>query len=630
MYFAKSMAVCRAIVCLLFVSLVSGALPVVANTEFQGSMSLSADSNSIAQGESVSVTVWIDENPGIASFILNVEFDRTRLQADMSAPVRRAPIVRDRALRSLTAILPSMAAAGQGNLRSLWYGANNDTSYGNLLILGFTALPYAPPGDAYVRVSVDRGNSNRIIPGGTVRVDFPEARETIAVTGDATPIAITVNAENGGSASGGGRFGFGDTVQLTASPNNGYEFAGWYDDNTQINANAAFSFEAEASRTLTARFRALGADVPPVTPPVTPPPTIPDEDDEEDEDDNNGENGNNDNEDTNIPDEDEDDDDNGEENGDDTVPPADDEEDEAEADMPDGRTTLPTPQVWHPEVPEIVNTADLSEELQELIEDDYVFMVDSYPSERVLMFMPVAHTGATPVEALVPHLVREGEELSVVIPSFFDAGQSEMRLIGYTGELYMVRPNLVTFTDVQSGAWYHSAVTFVAARELFAGVGSGLYGPASHMTRAMFLTVLSRLDDINPANYVASPFADVNIGAWYGSAIAWANAEGIINSEMISAASEFNPNNNITREEMAVIFANYLAIRDFPLVHLDVPAFDDLHEANPWARVAIQEMRQHAIISGVGGNLYNPQYFATRAEVAQIFTNLVQAIVGLS
>jgi len=32
----------------------------------------------------------------------------------------------------------------------------------------------------------------------------------------------------------------------------------------------------------------------------------------------------------------------------------------------------------------------------------------------------------------------------------------------------------------------------------------------------------------------------------------------------------------------------------------------------------------------VGGNLYSPRSYATRAEVAQIFTNLVRAIVGLS
>jgi hypothetical protein len=148
----------------------------------------------------------------------------------------------------------------------------------------------------------------------------------------------------------------------------------------------------------------------------------------------------------------------------------------------------------------------------------------------------------------------------------------------------------------------------------------------------MFVAVLSRLEGINPASYNVSPFSDVDINNWYGAAIAWANAEGIINEGILqgSPAGQFRPHDDITREEMAVIFANYLSARDFPLVQLNVPEFNDLNEANPWSRVAIQEMRQHAIISGVGGNLYNPKSYATRAEVAQIYTNLVRAIVGLS
>jgi len=148
----------------------------------------------------------------------------------------------------------------------------------------------------------------------------------------------------------------------------------------------------------------------------------------------------------------------------------------------------------------------------------------------------------------------------------------------------------------------------------------------------MFVAVLSRLDGIDNANYSVSPFSDVVIGNWYGAPIAWAYSEGIINEGILHGLpqGEFRPHADITREEMAVIFANYLSKRDFPLVSLDVPEFYDLNEANPWSRVAIQEMRQHAIISGVGGNLYNPQSFATRAEVAQIYTNLVRAIVGLS
>jgi hypothetical protein len=196
----------------------------------------------------------------------------------------------------------------------------------------------------------------------------------------------------------------------------------------------------------------------------------------------------------------------------------------------------------------------------------------------------------------------------------------------------MVTSNHFSFADVPTEQWYYRAVTFVAARELFSGIGNNLFAPSSTMTRGMFVTVLSRLDGADVSQFDESPFLDVDIDNWYGQAIAWAAMDGVLDGGILPVDSHdtFQPYAYITREEMAVIFANYLSTRDFPLVELDVPLFYDLDHASPWARDAIQSMRTHSIISGVGGNLYNPQGEATRAEVAQIFTNLVRAIVGLS
>jgi hypothetical protein len=222
--------------------------------------------------------------------------------------------------------------------------------------------------------------------------------------------------------------------------------------------------------------------------------------------------------------------------------------------------------------------------------------------------------------------------VELVIPSLYIEEQSTMRLLGYTNEFYMVASNFVEFSDVPQDSWYFNAVTFVAARELFSGVGNNLFAPQTTMTRAMFITALSQMENIDFSVFDTSPFTDVDISRWYGSAIAWASTAGLIDAGILSGNEPgiFRPNDNITREEMAVIFANYLAIRDFPIVEIDVVEFYDLNQASYWARNAIQSMRSHAIIGGVGGNRYNPQAYATRAEVTQIFTNLVRAIVGIN
>jgi hypothetical protein len=206
-----------------------------------------------------------------------------------------------------------------------------------------------------------------------------------------------------------------------------------------------------------------------------------------------------------------------------------------------------------------------------------------------------------------------------------------IRLIGLTGEYYMVATNEVNFNDIAAGRWYHKAVSFAAARNLFSGMGSNSFEPQTTMTRAMFVAVLSRLDAADLSAYSNSSFADVDINSWYGPSIAWAYSQGIINYEMLSGSGtlSFNPTANISREEMAVIFANYLSMRDFPITTINAPQFDDLNEASDWARNPISNMRRHSIINGVGRNMYNPQGIATRAEVAQIYTNLVRAILGL-
>ena len=137
----------------------------------------------------------------------------------------------------------------------------------------------------------------------------------------------------------------------------------------------------------------------------------------------------------------------------------------------------------------------------------------------------------------------------------------------------------------------------------------------------MFITALSNLDAADLSAYEVSPFPDVDIEDWYGKPITWAKSEGILHSG--------RPNDNITREEMAVIFANYLSVRDFPIVEKDVLQFADLNEASYFAQDSIQLMRRQSIIQGDGDNKYNPQAYASRAEVAQIFANSVKAVTGL-
>ena len=67
-------------------------------------------------------------------------------------------------------------------------------------------------------------------------------------------IELLCDPEDGGNAIGAGVFVHGDTVNLSISINEGYEFAGWTEDGVQVSGDPNYSFEARGNRTLVANF----------------------------------------------------------------------------------------------------------------------------------------------------------------------------------------------------------------------------------------------------------------------------------------------------------------------------------------------------------------------------------------
>ncbi len=187
---------------------------------------------------------------------------------------------------------------------------------------------------------------------------------------------------------------------------------------------------------------------------------------------------------------------------------------------------------------------------------------------------------------------------------------------------YAVASKTVGFSDVPSGEWFSAPIEFVAARELFSGVGEDQFAPYSFMTRAMFVSVLSRIEGSSINGYRSLPFTDVDINEWYGKPIAWAYANKIINT----GVSLFNPNEPITREEMALILYNYIIHKNISMPVVNEENFSDMSSVSNEAKEAVSYMKKFGLISGVGSNTYAPQQTATRAQVAQIFMNLIKLL----
>lgn len=170
------------------------------------------------------------------------------------------------------------------------------------------------------------------------------------------------------------------------------------------------------------------------------------------------------------------------------------------------------------------------------------------------------------------------------------------------------------FTDVAADAWYADAVAYVSENGLMSGDGSGSFGVSDPLSRGMLAQILYNKEG-KPAVSAASPFTDVAADAWYAQAVIWAADAQIVSGY----DGTYNPNGNITREQLAVMLYRYMGS---PETAGDLSAFSDAGSVSDYAAQAMAWAVEQGIITGSGSNALNPQGAATRAEVAVMLTRL--------
>lgn len=182
-------------------------------------------------------------------------------------------------------------------------------------------------------------------------------------------------------------------------------------------------------------------------------------------------------------------------------------------------------------------------------------------------------------------------------------------------------PVALPFTDVKSGNWFYDAVKYAYEQGLMTGTSATTFAPNGTMNRAMIVTVLYRLEK-SPAVTGASKFTDVPAGQWYSDAVAWAAANKIVNGY---DETTFGPMNAVTREQMAAILFRYKQVKGLENVTLEenLNRFPDQNKISAYAIPALQWAVGQKIINGNADGTLDPTGTATRAQVAQIFTNLL-------
>ena len=105
---------------------------------------------------------------------------------------------------------------------------------------------------------------------------------------------------------------------------------------------------------------------------------------------------------------------------------------------------------------------------------------------------------------------------------------------------------LSSFADVPADAYYARAVAWAVENGITNGTTDTTFGPDETCTRAHGVTLLSRAAGTNTASG-NSNFADVDVNAYYASAVKWAVDNGITNG---ISSSLFGPDSSCTRAQV--------------------------------------------------------------------------------
>jgi hypothetical protein len=212
------------------------------------------------------------------------------------------------------------------------------------------------------------------------------------------------------------------------------------------------------------------------------------------------------------------------------------------------------------------------------------------------------------------------------------------------------------FIDVPVSHWANAYVISLSERGIVNGMGNFRFAPSNALTRAEFVTMLSRVTGIDPNRYDYSVMGDVTAEDWFFPYVTWAVESGIVTGY---ENNTFHPNELITREQISLllfrlwdkygintenygssgyenfgengaddsesIFDNEPTERSAPQVISSgrAPEFADADEISDWASAGVGWAAEQGLITGYGDGTFAPKKSATRAEVCAILSRLV-------
>ncbi len=238
--------------------------------------------------------------------------------------------------------------------------------------------------------------------------------------------------------------------------------------------------------------------------------------------------------------------------------------------------------------------------------------------------------------------LQNGRDYQVTYSNNRDVGNARVNISGignYQGSIRMMftikaaesKPEIDKsswlYDDVpETSGWRYDAIKYVKDHGIMNGIsGTRNFAPDAPLTRAMFATIIYRMEGSPKASYSAK-FPDVPNGNYFSVPIIWANKAGIINGH--SNTGLFGTNENITREDMVVIMYRYCKYKGIATNgRAALSRFPDAGQVSGYAKEAVQWAVANGIINGRSNTgMLDPKGNASRVETAAIIQRFMTKI----
>lgn len=243
------------------------------------------------------------------------------------------------------------------------------------------------------------------------------------------------------------------------------------------------------------------------------------------------------------------------------------------------------------------------------VPDTYEFSVISSDGGTVEASLSNASAGSVITLTVTPD---EGYELAYITVDGERISGTSFVMPDHSVEVRAVFTEIgaeMNFVDVNTGDWFYDAVEYVYTNGLMEGTSTRTFEPNATMTRAMFWTVLARIDG-----------ETITGDNWKTLAQNWAVSNWAVSSGISDGT---NADALITREQMVTML--YRFANSPEVAATGFGQFTDGASVSDWAVDAMAWALNEGVITGMGDGILSPAGSATRAQAAAMLMRFVEA-----